>query len=166
MHKLSAGKRPTQCLHRLSCWYCTAALATKKSQKGPRNLEYYRLLRARNRHSPPPKKALSPLFPLLRPTCAPSKARSQKCTFSCTIPTSILNKITPAVPVWLMGRVWEQRRKDKPPATPPAFHCCASYIGEKQPPGELSQTRSPQEHSGAATVATYAYVGTSDAKAN
>lgn len=42
--------------------------------------------------------------------------REAKCTASHTITTSILNKITPAVPVWLMGRAWEQRRRDKPPA--------------------------------------------------
>lgn len=39
-----------------------------------------------------------------------------KYTSSRTIITSILNKITPAVPVWLMGHVWEQRHKDKLPA--------------------------------------------------
>lgn len=33
-----------------------------------------------------------------------------------TIATSVLKEITPAVPVWLMGRVSEQRRGDKPPA--------------------------------------------------
>lgn len=129
------------------------------------SLEYRHLLRARNKHSPPPKKSSLPIVSAAPAHVCSQQTEKPKCTSSCTITTSILNKITPAVPVWLMGCVWEQRHKDKLPAPPPAFHCCASYIGE-EPPGELSQTWSPQEHTGAATAATYAYVFMSDARAN
>lgn len=82
VQELSAGKYHTQCLHWLPCWCRRATLSPRESQKGPRketevSLEYRHLLRARNRHSPPPKQPPSPLSPLLRSTCAASIPRSQ-----------------------------------------------------------------------------------------
>lgn len=66
-------------------------------------------------HSPPDPKLPPHCLSSSSPRVLPAN-REAKCTSSRTITTSILNKITPAVPVWLMGRVWEQRRRDKPPA--------------------------------------------------
>lgn len=121
-----------------------------KVRRRRKRVEGCHLLSARNRHSHPPLHTSAPVLPphcLFRssPRVLLGKTAEPKCTSSRTITTSILNKITPAVPVWLMGCVREQRRADKPPA---AFHVrWALSIGEELP-GELSQTSSPQEHTG------------------
>lgn len=65
-----------------------------------------------------------------------------------TITTSILNKITPPVPVWLLGRVWEHGRRDKPPVDARSpLHMPAQSIGDELL-GDRSQVCSPQEHTG------------------
>ena len=117
-----------------------------KVRRRGKRIEDCHLLSARNRHS------LQNSLPIV--SLAPAHMCSlpnheAKCTSSRTITTSILNKITPPVPVWLMGRVWEQRRGDKLPAAA----CSISHIrwalsiGEELP-GERSQTWSPKERTG------------------
>lgn len=98
--------------------------------------------------------------------------REAKCTSSHTITTSILNKITPAVPVWLMGRVWEQRRKDKPPAAASSISHTLGSIHRRgaawgvEPNIEPTRAHWHKEQESSAATAAAAYAAMSEARAN
>lgn len=87
-----------------------------KVRRRRKRIEDCHLLSARYRHSLPPDPKLPPHCLSCSSPRVLSVNHEAKCTSNRTITTSILNKITPAAPVWLMGRVWEQRRRDKLPA--------------------------------------------------
>lgn len=109
-------------------------------------------------HFPSPIQTPSPfVYPVLAHVCFEQNCEAQ-CTSRRTIATSALNKITPAVPVWLMGRVREQRRRDKPLAAACSIsHTLGSIHGRGASwgaePNHQTHERCRKQESGAASTA-------------